>query len=238
MKQKQQNKAVITFDDFVFYVIYSRWGGYGCHTKKQLRKQVVQDLKDVPYVNGYRWGETDWVPISGMMADGFAEIKYDGVTTADGVAKMVENNYLNYAENTMGCLSLKFGHLPAVCLMDEITTPYYQILTPEDELKRNFKSKYYERINELQNIQHSEAYVGPMVFDERIEEACKAAYGKPYDELDGAEKKLADTKCERISELCDSLMDYLHDLAYDHNATIDHSSFVVDFRQLEFDFNN
>lgn len=235
--KRQNNKAVITLQDFVFYVIYAKYGGYGYHTKKHLRKEICRDLKGVPSVKGHRFYMSEWTPLSGAMVDGMAEIKYCGVTTAVGVAQLVYNGCLYNAENTMGSLTVEFGHIPAVSLEDEYYTPPYMVRTSKDELKCNFKSNYYDGIYEMQQCHHSNAYVSPLVLDERIEEAVLAAYKKPYDELKYNEKKLADSKIRKINELADSLMDFLHELADDNGIPeLDKSAFVVDFRQLEFDF--
>lgn len=231
--KKQKNKAVITLEDFVFYVIYSKQGGYGNHTKADLRKQICADLKGVPSVKGHRFHQSQWEPISGMWSEGMAEIKYEGVTTAKGIADLVYNGCLYHSENTQGSLS-EFGHLPAVSLATEYDKPYYSIFTEKSELKHNFKDKYYDGIYEFQNYYHSEAYVSPLVFNERIEDACMAAYNRAYKELKPNEKKIADIKIRKIYDLCGSLMDYLHELAEDNGVPmLDKSKFYVDFRQLE-----
>lgn len=235
---KQQNKSVITLQDFVFYVIYSKCGGYGFHDKATLRKSIVADLKGVPSVNGYRFHQCDWTPISGMMAEGMAELKYDGVTTVAGVVELVNNGYLYRAENTMGSISIDFGHQPAVSLEDDYETPYYMVSTSKAELKRIFRSNYYDSIGELQGVQHSQAYITPMVLNERLDEACIAAYGQKYAELTGSKKQLADVKFEKISNLLYTMMGWLHDVANNSGDApeLDKSAFVVDFRQLELDF--
>lgn len=231
MKLKQKNLAVITFDDFVFNVLFIRYGGYGHHTKVQLRRDIVQGLKDVPCINDdYRWGEAEWMPLSGLYSDGFAELEYNGITTADGVARMVDDNFLYSREQT--------PYPTVVCLMDEFIAPCYRVVIPKEVLKQNLKDKYYNEVYELQGLTQSQAIISPLVLNERLEEACLAAYEKPYDKLDYELKRLADSKFERISILCENLADYICDLQYDDKPTLDHSKFVVNFQQLEFDFSN
>ena len=42
---KKKSKAIISFKDFVFFVVYEREGGYGRHSKRQLIKSANSDLK-------------------------------------------------------------------------------------------------------------------------------------------------------------------------------------------------
>ena len=232
---KKKSKAIISFKDFVFFVVYEREGGYGRHEKKQLVKAANYDLK-VEHIKGGKPHRTEWYPISHPFKDGMASVKYTLYPTWNGLKKLISNAGLEeYEHNTMGILDIG-GCYPAVSL-DTGYQNGYGGYTSEEELKKYFKSKYNSDILNYQDYYHVNCYVSVYVPEWRLIEAIEAVFGKKYDDLTKTEHKKLKTQIDRYNELCELMNDYI-EKACEHPTTteIDESQFVLDFRQLSIPF--
>lgn len=232
----KKSKAIITFKDFVFFVVYEREGGYGRHTKKQLVKMARYDL-NVGHIKGGAPHRTEWYPINSSNQPGFASVKYTAWLTWEGVKRLVSHcGFEEYEPNTMGILSID-GCYPAVSL-DTLYQSGYGGCTSEEELKKRFRGNYEKAIYDYQDYYHVNCYVSVMVKNERIEEAVHAVFGKYYGELSDEEKAELKPLIERYNELCGKLEDYIGKLVEDgvRCINVDESQFTIDFGQLSTPF--
>ena len=88
----KKHPAIITIEDFVFYVIFTSVGGYGYHSQRHMRKFSRRHLVGKTIKNG-RFKQTEWCSISDSDF-GMAEIKYTGILTYEGI-KLDAEEYLS-----------------------------------------------------------------------------------------------------------------------------------------------
>lgn len=231
-KKKTTNPAVITFDDFVFYVIYQREHGYGVSDHRELNANARTDFEGVETIG--RFQETEWCPVS-ESEGGTAHIKRCGICTANGIAKLIDNVGVDDVEETMGALTLEFGLMPAISLSTNISLCAYA--PDKDELKRIFKSKYFDGIYDMYHTYYVNMYVSTMILPERIGQMINAVYDvDDFDLLNAEQKEHIKAVMQQIWKLAERLDDWLRYLGdgyhYDE-VKIDPADFVVDARQLE-----
>lgn len=231
----KNNPAIITIKDFVFYVIYTRTGGYGVHTLKQLQKHAKNDLIGKTIKCG-KLKRTEWCCLS-ESEEGLAHVKYTGIFTIDGIKEVIESSCALEADDTMGSIT-ELGWLPAISLSTESGYYFYpeRLKYSKEDLKRRFKSRYQEGIYQLQGLSEVNIYVSPLVLPNRMDEALYAAFGD-YDKAPSSAKRAAERIYNRVNDLCKDLEDYIKSLAdYNHKFTLMPKNFTIDCRQLEFDF--
>ena len=232
---KKKSKAIISFKDFVFFVVYEREGGYGRHSKRQLIKSANSDLK-VEHIKGGRPHRTEWYPITHPFKEGMASVKYTIYPTWNGLKQLIFNaNIEKYEHNTMGILTGDDCY-PAVSL-DTGYQQGYGGYTSEEELKKRFKSDYHSDILNYQDCYHVNCYVSVYVPEQRLIEAIEAVFGKKYDDLTEDEHKKLKTQIDRYNDLCELMNDYIEKACeYPTKTDIDESQFILDFRQLSIPF--
>ena len=232
---KKKSKAIISFKDFVFFVVYEREGGYGRHSKRQLIKSANSDLK-VEHIKGGRPHRTEWYPITHPFKEGMASVKYTIYPTWNGLKQLIFNaNIEEYEHNTMGILTGDYCY-PAVSL-DTGYQHGYGGYTSEEELKKRFKSDYHSDILNYQDCYHVNCYVSVYVPEQRLIEAIEAVFGKKYDDLTEDEHKKLKTQIDRYNDLCELMNDYIEKACeYPTKTDIDESQFILDFRQLSIPF--
>ena len=232
---KKKSKAIISFKDFVFFVVYEREGGYGRHSKRQLIKSANSDLK-VEHIKGGRPHRTEWYPITHPFKEGMASVKYTIYPTWNGLKQLIFNaNIEKYEHNTMGILTGDDCY-PAVSL-DTGYQHGYGSYTSEEELKKRFKSDYHSDILNYQDYYHVNCYVSVYVPEQRLIEAIEAVFGKKYDDLTEDEHKKLKTQIDRYNDLCELMNDYIEKACeYPTKTDIDESQFILDFRQLSIPF--
>lgn len=232
---KKKSKAIISFKDFVFFVVYEREGGYGRHSKRQLIKSANSDLK-VEHIKGGRPHRTEWYPITHPFKEGMASVKYTIYPTWNGLKQLIFNaNIEKYEHNTMGILTGDDCY-PAVSL-DTGYQHGYGGYTSEEELKKRFKSDYHSDILNYQDCYHVNCYVSVYVPEQRLIEAIEAVFGKKYDDLTEDEHKKLKTQIDRYNDLCELMNDYIEKACeYPTETDIDESQFILDFRQLSIPF--
>lgn len=232
---KKKSKAIISFKDFVFFVVYEREGGYGRHSKRQLIKSANSDLK-VEHIKGGRPHRTEWYPITHPFKEGMASVKYTIYPTWNGLKQLIFNaNIEKYEHNTMGILTGDDCY-PAVSL-DTGYQHGYGGYTSEEELKKRFKSDYHSDILNYQDCYHVNCYVSVYVPEQRLIEAIEAVFGKKYDDLTEDEHKKLKTQIDRYNDLCELMNDYIEKACeYPTKTDIDESQFILDFRQLSIPF--
>lgn len=231
-KKKTTNPAVITFDDFMFYVIYTREHGYGVSNHRDLCANARTDFDGVETIG--RFKETEWCPVS-ESENGVAHIKRCGLCTAKGIAQLIDNVGCDNVDETGGALTVEFGLLPAISLSTDISLCAYN--ADKDDLKRVFKSKYFDAIYEMYHTYYVNMYVSTMIHPLRIANMIYALCGvDAYDMLDDLQKRHIDHVMKRIYALQERLDDWLRYLAdgyhYDE-VIINPSDFVVDARQVD-----
>lgn len=232
---KKKSKAIISFKDFVFFVVYEREGGYGRHSKRQLVKSANSDLK-VEHIKGGRPHRTEWYPITHPFKEGMASVKYTIYPTWNGLKQLIFNASIEkYEHNTMGILTGDDCY-PAVSL-DTGYQHGYGGYTSEEELKKRFKSDYHSDILNCQDCYHVNCYVSVYVPEQRLIEAIEAVFGKKYDDLTEDEHKKLKTQIDRYNDLCELMNDYIKKACeYPTKTDIDESQFILDFRQLSIPF--
>lgn len=235
-KKTTTNPAVITFDDFMFYVIYTREHGYGVSNHRDLCANARTDFDGVETIG--RFKETEWCPVS-ESESGVAHIKRTGLCTAKGIEKLIDNIGCDNVDETGGALTVEFGLLPAISLSTDTSICAYN--ADKEDLKRIFKNKYFDGIYEMYHTYYVNMYVSVMIHPLRIAHMIYALYGvDAYDLLNDKQKRHIDNVMKHIYGLEDRLDDWLRYLAdgyhYDE-VKIDPPDFVVDARQMElFDF--
>ena len=229
----KEHPAILPIEDFVFYVIFTNYGGYGYHTQRFMRKDSRKELGGETIKNG-RFKQTEWCCVSDS-DNGMASIKYVGIMTLNGIKEFMRNFSAAEAERTMGSLT-EYGHLRAISLQTEYGWEFnpHRFRFTESELKRRFGSKYNDLIYRHQYGEDMNVYVSPFVLHERVEQIFRAVFGKDYREI----PKFYDNKhaahiLMTIDNLCKKLEDFLIDLNEERSTELDVSQFTVDCRQLE-----
>lgn len=231
----KKHPAILTIEDFVFYVIFTNYGGYGYHTQRLMRKDSRKYLVGKT-VKGGKFKQTEWNCISDSDS-GMAEIKYTGIVTYKGIKEFIDNFWAADAEPTMGSIT-EFGLLPAISLQTQCgweCNPNRFRFT-EDELKRRFGSRYNELIYRNQYGEDMNVYISPFVMTHRIDEMFRALFGEKYiKQAKFCDNKHAARILLTIDKLCKKLEDFIvkyNDRRSD-DVEPDMSQFTIDCRQLE-----
>lgn len=231
----KKHPAIITIEDFVFYVIFTSVGGYGYHSQRHMRKFSRRHLVGKTIKNG-RFKQTEWCSISDSDF-GMAEIKYTGILTYEGIKEFIDNFWAADAEQTMGSLT-EFGHLPAISLQTRCGWEMWceRLTVSEEELQRRFKSKYNRAIYQNQRGEEMNAYISPFVMHNRIDEVFCSLFGENYmKDPKFHENKHAAHILMKIDELCKKLEDFIVEFNDRRSGAeeLNISQFTVDCRQLE-----
>ena len=236
MASKQKKRPIIEYDDFTFFVIYERYGGYGNHEKREIVRRSVEDLR-VQHVRGGRPRQTEWYPISKSCNCGVASVKYVAVLTFDGLKELVSNAMLYDYSKTMGAIN-ESGHLvPAISLDSGCYDDYSSHTVDEAELRRRFKSNYERAIYDCQNYSRVNCHVSFGVDEVRLNDAILSVFNKPYRELSDEQRMFVMPKIEKHNQLCELMNGYIKRLADDErDVEPDKSQFFIDFRELQIDF--
>lgn len=231
----KKHPAILSIEDFIFYVIFTSVGGYGNHPQRNMRKFSRKHLVGETVRNG-RFKQTEWCSISDSDF-GMAEIKYTGILTYNGIKEFIDNFWAADAEKTMGSLT-EFGLLSAISLQTRCGWEmwYERLTVSEKELQRRFKSKYNKAIYMNQRGEEMNAYISPFVMHSRIDEVFRSLFGENYmKDPKFHENKHAAHILMKIDELCKKLEDFIVEFNDRRNGAeeLNISQFTVDCRQLE-----
>ena len=233
MKRKQ-SKAIVTLNDFSFYVIYQYEAGYGNHTQQQMRKHVRNNITGCKVYNKNRFKQTEWVPLK--ESEGMASIKYVGELTFSGISQLIYNACLSDVNETMGSLT-EYGHFPAVSLSNEYSLDYSVYISDMNDIKKRFgNSDCVRSIYEFQGIQNDELYVSCCFsenrFNEIVEYVLKSYTGNDKDFVINNIK-------ENILNICDQLIQHIRHLTDEnYESNLVPGKIKYDSRQLVINFNN
>lgn len=235
----KKNPFAITFDDFVFYVIYTHERGYNLGTSKAVIQSRASSELDVETVPGHKFYQTEWRPITSEEGQeyGTALVKYCGMVTFKGVKDLIWNNNLSQTYDTSGSLTIEYGHLPATSFSTEWVTESYYNNYSYDDIVRRLKGKCSEMTYCLQSQSQTECYISAMVLTERINEVIFNVFHKSLEQLTEEEKSIVLENMNSVYDMEYRVMEWLRDYAIgNEDEEFNFSDFAVDFRERALPF--
>ena len=146
------SKNFLSANDVLFYVIYSIDAPTSLH---DVQRRMKDNFRGIKFPKGYKKRQTELCgPKNNFDYEeelGFYHVKNVAVVDLDGLNKLVYNTCLVYECETMGSLTVEFGHLPA------------------KSFSVNDGSEYFEN-----------AYISAIIPDERVNEVVRLQTGKDF----------------------------------------------------------
>lgn len=136
------------------YIIASFEGGYGYHTKNDLRGLKRQYLDGV-CAKGLR--ESEYTPLH--ESEGASVLKVCGTISIEGLRKLVDNMGWVSTCKTMGSLTMEYGLLPAVSIEGEYTQHCNACTDDMERWLKRHKDAYREGVDCLCGTTHCNLYV-------------------------------------------------------------------------------